>query len=61
MNESKWYSISGDCQLYRNDIDVVECSLQVWAESIEEACQKVRKCIEPIGQFNPTKCYCISD
>ena len=54
MNK-KWYIVKGD-GLYRNGCFLTRAKIWVEASSVEEACQKARKFLEPCTVFEPRKC-----
>ena len=54
--KNEWYNVEGITKFENNDIEIIHLELKVKANSIEEACKKARKFVEPVAQFEPTKC-----
>ena len=56
MSEN-WYTVKGN-SIYREEesCHIIKAEIWVKANSIEEACEKVRKFLKPVADFEPTKC-----
>ena len=55
MNED-WYIVKGNTRYRGEGCHLIKAELWVKANSVEEACEKARKFLKPVADFEPTKC-----
>lgn len=55
MNE-EWYIVKGNTCYRGESCHLIKAELYVKATSMEDACQKARKFLEPVADFEPIKC-----
>ena len=61
MGTEDWYTVKG-FTIYREETcHLVKAEILIKASSIEDACNKARKFLEPIADFEPMKCKWESD
>ena len=51
-----WYIVKGNSRYRGEGCHIIKAEIWVKASSIEEACEKVRKFLEPIADFEPMSC-----